>query len=73
MPTNTSRLKARIVELDLTQEQVAKMLNISYQSLSYKINNKVDFKASEIQALCEILKITDKDKYFFCSKNSQYG
>lgn len=73
MPTNTSKLKARIIEMGLTQEQIAKILNISYQTLSYKINNKTDFKASEIQTLCEILKITDKDKYFFCSENSQYG
>ena len=35
MPTNTNRLKARIVEMGLTQEQLAAMLNISYQSLSY--------------------------------------
>lgn len=73
MPTNTSKLKARIIEMGLTQEQIAKILNISYQTLSYKINNKTDFKASEIQTLCEILNITDKDKYFFCSENSQYG
>lgn len=67
MPTNTSRLKARIVEMKLTQEQLAKMLNISYQSLSYKINNKTDFKASEILKLCEYLEIEDKDQYFFYS------
>ena len=59
--------------MEMTQEQIAKKLNISYQSLSYKINNKTDFKASEIQTLCDILKITDKDQYFFCSKNSQNG
>ena len=73
MPTNTSRLKARIIEMKMTQEQLAAMLNISYQSLSYKINNKTDFKASEILKLCELLKIEDKDQYFFCSENSHNG
>lgn len=73
MPTNTKLLKAKIVELGFTQEQIAEKIGISYQSLCNKINNKYDFKASEIQALCDLLSIKDKDKYFFCIKYSQNG
>ncbi len=73
MPTNTALLKAKIVECGLTQEQVAQQLGISYQALSNKINNKVDFKASEIQLISKILKITDYEPYFFCTQNSQNG
>lgn len=63
--TDTNKLKAKIVESGLTQAKVAKMLGISCQSLSYKINNKVDFKATEINCLCRILDISNKDDYFF--------
>lgn len=66
--TATKLLKAKIVEKGLTYAKVAELLNISYQSLCYKINNKVEFKASEIEKLCEILDIDDKDAYFFVSK-----
>lgn len=67
MPTNTKKLKARIIEKNYTQAQVADFLKLSYQSFSYKLNNKVEFKASEIQLLCELLEIQNKDEYFFCT------
>lgn len=63
--TNTNKLNAKIMESGLTQAKVAKMLGISCQSLSYKINNGVDFKATEINHLCKILNISNKDDYFF--------
>ena len=67
MPTNTNLLRAKIVEKGFTQSKIARLIGISYQSFSNKINNKADFKASEIQAVCDILSIKEKDKYFFCS------
>lgn len=73
MPTNTSKLKAKLVEKGFTQAQIAEKLGISFQSLCYKINNKIEFKASEIQKLCELLDIKDKDEYFFYIQNSQNG
>lgn len=65
--TNTLRLKAMMMEKGLTQEQLAKRLNISEQTMNYKINNKREFKASEIQALTKILDIpnVDVDGIFF--------
>lgn len=71
--TATKLLKARIIEMGYTYVTLARMLGISYQTLCYKINNKLEFKASEIEKLCDILSISDKDKYFFCIDNSQNG
>lgn len=66
--TNTNLLKARIIEKGFTQAEIAEKLGISYQSFNYKLNNRTEFKASEIEALCEILEIEDKDLYFFQPK-----
>lgn len=71
--TATNKLKAKLSENGLTQSMVADKLGISMQSFSYKLNNKVEFKASEIKTLCRILDIQDKDAYFFCDENSQSG
>lgn len=65
--TATNELRSLFVQKGYTQSTIAKMIGISRQSFSYKINNKVGFKVSEIEALCSILDITDKDKYFFCA------
>ncbi len=71
--TASKLLKARIIEMGYTYIVLAKELGISYQTLCNKINNKLEFKASEIEKLCVILKISDKDKYFFCLQNSHNG
>ena len=65
--TDTNELRSLIVKNGYTQTSIAEKIGISYKSFSYKLNNKVEFKVSEIEALCSILGITDKDKYFFCS------
>lgn len=63
---NTKLLKSYFVKQGLKQEEIAKKVGISYQSLSNKINNKVQFKVDEVSSLCEILEITnDKDSIFF--------
>lgn len=63
---NTKLLKSYFVKNGFTQEEIAKKIGISYQSLSDKINNKVQFKVDEVSSLCEILEIThDKDNIFF--------
>lgn len=67
MPTNSNLLRGRIAEKGYTQREVAKMIGITYQSFSEKINNKSNFKVSEIIKLCDILDISDKDRYFFAS------
>lgn len=59
--TNTKKLRALILERGFIQEQVAARLGITTASLNYKINNKREFKASEIHALIELLEIKDED------------
>lgn len=63
--TNTLKLKALIMEHGFTQEEVAKRLGISAQSMNAKINNKREFKVSEIQALTKVLDVQDVDGIFF--------
>lgn len=63
---NTKLLKSYFVKNGLTQDEVAKKIGISYQSLSDKINNKCQFKVNEVSELCNVLAIKDdKDKIFF--------
>lgn len=59
--TNTRKLKALFIENNLTNKDIAELLNISKYSLSLKINNKRDFKASEILKLSNHLKLSPID------------
>ena len=54
---NSNAIKSYIVKNGFTQEEVAKKLCISYQSLNLKINNKVEFSVYEAYKMCEILNI----------------
>ncbi len=63
---NSNLLKAKIQERGIDKLQIAEALGISPTSLNYKLNNKTEFKASEIMQLSNILGIANqKDKYFF--------
>lgn len=64
---NTLKVKGRIAELGLTQDDVAKELSIDYSTFNLKINNNRRFYIDEVAKLCEILKIntsTDLCNYF---------
>lgn len=65
--TDTNLLKAKIIENGLTQKKMAELLKISLQSFNYKINNKREFTVSEIVKICDLLKIKNKDTYFFAA------
>lgn len=66
---NENLLKAKIIEKNIKKKIIAEKLGISLTSLNYKLNNKTQFKASEIQILSEILNINEeKDKYFFAQR-----
>ena len=56
--TNTSKLKAKIVENGLLQEQFAMQLGMTSATFNYKLNNKTEFKGSEIKMLIVILHLT---------------
>lgn len=62
---NKNRLEAVIKEQGLSREEIARYLNISLTSLSYKINGIREFKGNEIFKLCKLLNIKDKDRIFF--------
>lgn len=65
-----SKLKGKIVEVYGSQEKLAKVLDISNQSMSNKMTNKVPFKTNEIEKLVELLAIDPQDigVYFFKKK-----
>ncbi|RGM21673.1 XRE family transcriptional regulator [Eubacterium sp. OM08-24] len=68
--TNTLKLKAVILERGFTQEQIAEMLGMTIATFNYKVNNKSEFKASEIKKLGEILHLTAEElnTIFFADK-----
>lgn len=65
--TNSRKLKARMLEKGISRNTLSKALNISLTSLSYKLNNKRQFTASEICTICDILAIPSAEisEYFF--------
>ncbi|MEA4831601.1 MAG: helix-turn-helix transcriptional regulator [Oscillospiraceae bacterium] len=66
--TNTLKLKAAIAESGMNQEQIAEALGVSVVTFSYKLNNKHEFRASEIMKLCKILHITEVNTIFFAQE-----
>ena len=66
--TNTALLKKKIQDRGVKIGFLVKKLNTSYHWLNQKIENKRDFKAWEIIAMCEALEITsleERDQIFF--------
>lgn len=63
-----SRLKGRIREKGLSQEDLAKAIGISTTSLNKKLNNKSDFCLRETFVIGKILSIEDIAEYFFTPK-----
>lgn len=55
--TNSNKLKALLVERNITQEELAKQMGLSSQSINAKINNKREFLASEITKIIELFKL----------------
>ena len=56
--TNSILLKRKIKEKGIKIKFLAEKIGTAYYSLALKISNKKEFKASEIQTLCELLDIT---------------
>ena len=68
---NTEALEKKIRDQGIKKVFLAEKLGITTFGLSKKINNINEFKASEIQTLCELLNITslkEKESIFFDSK-----
>lgn len=64
---NTRKLKARMVELGLTQKDIAVALKIAPATASQKINGIRPLYLDEAQTVAEVLEIDDKSfgDYFF--------
>lgn len=62
---NANLLRAKMKELGKTQEEVAVASGISKNSLSRKLNGKRDFRLSEVERICVVLKIEDPGPVFF--------
>ena len=59
---NTLKLKAAITEAGYTQATLAQKLNISPNTLSFKICGKAKFDIDEATRICELLGIVDSRK-----------
>lgn len=71
---NTLKLKSLLVEKGLNNEEVSKRLHISTQSFSMKINNKREFKTSEVLKLSLLLNLSSKDiMYIFFNNNVEFN
>lgn len=69
--TNTAKLELRIQQSGLKKSYIANALGITLKTLANKIANRCEFKASEIDAICKLLGITDpaeKEAIFFAAK-----
>lgn len=64
---NSNKVKGRIVELGLNQQDVAKAMGLSQPTLSLKINNARPMDLDEVERFAEILEIGFEDykAYFF--------
>lgn len=66
--TDTNLLKNKIENSGLKVGFIAQAVGISRQQLWKKVNNQVPFNQYEIEALCNVLRITalrDKEAIFF--------
>lgn len=69
--TDTEKLRARIAKSGFKRSHIAAALGISTAALAQKIDNRREFKASEIDTLCKLLNITslkEKESIFFAEK-----
>lgn len=64
---NTSLIKGRMMELNMTQKDVAKALGIAQPTANQKINNIRSLTLEEAEKMAELLKIQTEHfgKYFF--------
>ena len=62
-----SKLRGLIKEKGLSESDLAKEINLSSSSLSYRLNGKVDWTVPEVRAICDVLQIDKSEihKYFF--------
>ena len=62
--TDTKALKERIKDSGFKQDFIAKQLGLTSYGFSQKRDNKTQFKPSEIDTLCDLLKIDSLEDRF---------
>ncbi len=62
---NTNKLKGKLVEEGMTQEELSLELGISLQSLNAKLNGRAPLTIEEAKRITEILKIDNPSEIFF--------
>lgn len=66
--TDTEKIRELIAKKGLKMQFVARTIGLSSYGFALKINNKNEFKSSEIIALCDLLNIDSleqKEELFF--------
>lgn len=65
--TNKAELKIACIEKNMTFKSLAKAIGMAYQTMSLKVNNKRQFKGSEIKAITVVLELSSerRDIIFF--------
>jgi hypothetical protein len=68
--TDTKQLRERLDQSGLTRTFIAGSLGVTENKLEKKINNELEFKASEIYAITKLLNLTSRecDEIFFQTK-----
>lgn len=56
---DTNKLKSRLTLAGYTQERLAKEAKMSLNSLNHKINGRKVFNCDEVDAVCEVLGISN--------------
>lgn len=67
MSKRHNELLGRMTSKEYTQKTLSEKINVSVPTMCNKMKGNVDFKASEIKKLCEVLDIDTGEigKYFF--------
>lgn len=64
-----SKLKGILVEKNITQQELAQILQISVSALNFKINGKSDFSVTEAKRVSNILGKTIEEIFIFNENN----
>ena len=64
---NANLIRAKIVENEMTQEQVAKQIGMCAKTFSLKMKSG-KFGLDEVEKMIKVLKIEDPNRYFFANK-----
>lgn len=67
--TNSSLLRDAVKRSGYKMSYISDRIGLTYQGFLKKVNNETEFKASEIQRLCELLTLSEDERtaIFFAS------